>query len=74
MGSNLICFQYDVAVDGDGLKMALKTALHFGHAVSGKSKDQFAKDVRPYLKVGQAWGRVLIHKQLFYTYSLSLIL
>ena len=40
-----------MAVDGDGLKMVLKTALHFGHAVSGKSKDQFAKDVRPYLKV-----------------------
>ena len=44
-------FQYDVAVDGEGLKLALKTALHLGHAVSGKSKDQFAKDVRPYLKV-----------------------
>eukprot|EP00090_Calanus_glacialis_P042494 TRINITY_DN7535_c0_g1_i5.p1 TRINITY_DN7535_c0_g1~~TRINITY_DN7535_c0_g1_i5.p1 ORF type:complete len:456 (-),score=87.55 TRINITY_DN7535_c0_g1_i5:164-1531(-) len=43
--------KYDVAVDGDGLKMALKTALHLGHAVSGKSKDQFAKDVRPYLKL-----------------------
>ena len=40
-----------MAVDGDGLKMVLKTALHFGHAVSGKSKDQFAQDVRPYLKV-----------------------
>ena len=48
----VICpIQYDVAVDGEGLKMALKTALHFGHAVSGKSKDQFAHDVRPYLKV-----------------------
>jgi len=43
--------KYDVAVDGEGLKMALKTALHFGHAVSGKSKDQFAHDVRPYLKL-----------------------
>ena len=72
MGSNLICFQYDVAVDGDGLKMALKTALHLGHAVSGKSKDQFAKDVRPYLKVGQAGERAQINKELFY--SLSLIL
>ena len=47
----LLWYQYDVAVDGDGLKMVLKTALHFGHAVSGKSKDQFAQDVRPYLKV-----------------------
>ena len=42
--------------------MALKTALHLGHAVSGKSKDQFAKDVRPYLKVGQAGERAQIHK------------
>ena len=31
--------------------MMLKTALHFGHAVSGKSKEQFANDARPYLKV-----------------------
>jgi len=43
--------KYDVAVDTDGLKFALKTALQLGHVVSGKSKDQFAKDVKPYLKI-----------------------
>jgi hypothetical protein len=43
--------KYDLAVDGDRFKSALKTALNLGHIFSGKSKQEFAKDVKPYLKV-----------------------
>lgn len=43
--------KYDVAVDSTNLKSVLKTALNLGHIFSGKSKQQFSKDVKPYLKV-----------------------
>ena len=43
--------KYDITVDGDGLKSALKTALSLGQIFSGKSRKEFAKDVKPYLKV-----------------------
>ena len=43
--------KYDITVDGDGLKSALKTALTLGQIFSGKSRKEFAKEVKPYLKV-----------------------
>ena len=43
--------KYDITVDGDGLKSALKTALSLGQMFSGKSRKEFAKEVKPYLKV-----------------------
>ena len=43
--------RYSVTVDADGMKLALKTALHFGHLVSGKPKDKFIEGVKPYLDV-----------------------
>ena len=43
--------KYSVTVNSDGMKSALKTALHFGHLVSGKSKDKFINDVKPYLDI-----------------------
>ena len=43
--------KYDITVDGDGLKSALKTALSLGQIFSGKSRREFAKEVKPYLKV-----------------------
>ena len=42
--------KYDVAFDKQGMKNVLKKALDLGHMVSGKSKSQFVKDVKPYLK------------------------
>ena len=43
--------KYDITVDGDGLKSALKTALSLGQIFSGKSRKEFAKEVKPYIKV-----------------------
>lgn len=43
--------KYDITVDGDGLKSALKTALSLGQIFSGKSRREFAKEVKPYLKM-----------------------
>ena len=43
--------KYDITVDGDGLKSALKTALSLGQIFSGKSRREFVKEVKPYLKV-----------------------
>jgi len=43
--------KYDITVDGDGLKSALKTALSLGQIFSGKSRKEFARDVKPYLKM-----------------------
>jgi len=42
--------KYDVAVDVEGVKFALKTALQFGQMVTGKNKKEFVKEIRPYLK------------------------
>ena len=49
-GSELFV-KYDVTVDSEGFKNALKTALGLGHLFSGKSKEEFSRDVKPYLKV-----------------------
>ena len=43
--------KYSVTVNSDGMKSALKTALHFGHLVSGKTKDKFINDVKPWCPV-----------------------
>ena len=43
--------KYAITVDSDGMKLALKTALHFGHWASGKPKEQFINGVKPYLDV-----------------------
>ena len=40
-----------MSVDVDGLKVALKTALRFGHWFSGRPKDQFIRGIKPYLDV-----------------------
>ena len=42
---------YDLAVDGAGLKAAMKTALKVGHLLSGKSREEFSRDIRPYVKI-----------------------
>ena len=43
--------KYSVTVDSDGMKSALKTALHFGHWLSGQPKNKFINNVKPYLDV-----------------------
>ena len=43
--------KYSVTVNSDGMKTALKTALQFGHLISGKPKDRFINDVKPYLDI-----------------------
>jgi len=43
--------RYEVALDQDGMKKALKVALELGHRYTGKSRSEFASQVRPYLKM-----------------------
>ena len=43
--------KYDLSVDGEGLKAAMKTMLNLGQMFSGKSREAFAREVKPYLKV-----------------------
>jgi len=43
--------RYEVALDQDGMKKALKVALELGHRYTGKSRKDFANEVRPYLKM-----------------------
>ena len=43
--------KYSVTVDSDGMKSALKTALNFGHWLSGQPKNKFINNVKPYLDV-----------------------
>lgn len=45
--------KYDLSVDGEGLKAAMKTMLNLGQVFSGKSREAFAREVKPYLKVRQ---------------------
>ena len=42
---------YNVSVDEDGMKFALKTALQFGQMISGKSRKEFAKEIKPFMKI-----------------------
>jgi len=43
--------RYEVALDRDGMKKALKVALELGHRYTGKSRKDFADQVKPYLKM-----------------------
>jgi len=43
--------RYEVALDQDGMKKALKVALELGHRYTGRSRQDFANEVRPYLKM-----------------------
>ena len=47
----LMSLQYDVSVDEEGVKTALKTALHFGQFITGKTKQEIARDFKPYMKI-----------------------
>ena len=38
-----------MTMDKQTIQRALKAGLSIGHLVSGKSKDEFVKDVRPFL-------------------------
>ena len=40
-----------MALDGPGVKAALKTALKLGHFFSGKTKEQFVRGIKPYMKI-----------------------
>ena len=40
-----------MAVDLAGLKAAMKTALKLGHLLSGHTREQFARKIRPYVKI-----------------------
>ena len=40
-----------MALDGAGLKVALKAALKLGHFFSGKTKQEFVRGVKPYMKI-----------------------
>ena len=48
---SLILFQYDVAVDEEKVKLALKMALQFGQIISGKSKREFVRGIKPYMQI-----------------------
>ena len=43
--------QYGVEVDEEGIRFALRTALQLGQMVSGKTKQQFVTEIRPYMKM-----------------------
>ena len=43
--------QYGVEVDEEGMRFALRTALQLGQMVSGKSRQQFVREIRPYMKM-----------------------
>ena len=38
-------------VDEEGMRFALRTALQLGQMVSGKTKQQFVTEIRPYMKM-----------------------
>ena len=40
-----------MALDGAGVKAALKTALKLGHFFSGKTKEEFVRGIKPYMKI-----------------------
>ena len=40
-----------MAVDWAGLKAAMKTALKLGHLLSGHTRQQFVRKIRPYVKI-----------------------
>ena len=48
--------QYDLAVDKAGLKVALKAALKLGHFFSGKTKEDFVRGIKPYMKIASEFA------------------
>ena len=40
-----------MALDGAGVKAALKAALKLGHFFSGKTKEEFVRGIKPYVKI-----------------------
>ena len=42
---------YDISMDKDGIKKALKLALNVGQWYTGKPKNEFVDEVKPYLKM-----------------------
>ena len=48
--------QYEIALDKDGMKTMLKAALEIGHRYTGKSRKEFANDVRPYLQMASKFA------------------
>merc|ERR1711976_175720 len=48
--------QYEVAMDKEGMKTVLKAALEIGHRYTGKSRKEFAKEVRPYLELASKFA------------------
>ena len=48
--------QYEVAMDKEGMKTVLKAALEIGHRYTGKTRKDFAKEVRPYLELASQFA------------------
>lgn len=46
-----VLVQYSVTVDRDSVKSALHSALRLGRLITGKSRSQIVRDMRPYLKI-----------------------
>ena len=38
-------------MDEEKVKFALKTALQFGQIISGKSKKEFVREIKPYMQI-----------------------
>ena len=45
-----------MALDGAGLKVALKAALKLGHFFSGKTKEEFVRGIKPYMKIASEFA------------------
>ncbi len=43
--------QYDVSLDKEGMKSAMKIALDVGQWYTGKPKDEFVREVKPILQM-----------------------
>ena len=48
--------KYEVALDKEGMKSVLKAALEVGHRYVGKSRKEFAKEIRPYLEMASKFA------------------
>ena len=46
-------------MDKDGMKTVLKAALEIGHRYTGKSRREFANEVRPYLQMASNFAEKL---------------
>ena len=48
-----------MAVDGEGLKTVLKTVLKLGHFLSGKTKQEFSRGIKPYMKFASEFAKTI---------------